>query len=98
MQALTCVEVGLFDGVLSSSKPLEKTFVSGHACESGAMFCELPAGGLEFEVSLNVWPIEGGLPFLNPQVFVSPSLIVGVVVGKVDSTVVVEVVLGMPVA
>ena len=92
------MEVGLLDSVLSSSKPLEKTFVSGHACESGAMFCELPAGGLEFEVSLNVWPIEGGLPFLNPQVFVSPSLIVGVVVGKVDSTVVVEVVLGMPVA
>ena len=92
------MEVGLLDGVLSSSKPLKKTFVGGHACESGAMFCELPAGGLEFEVSLNVWPIEGGLPFLNPQVFVSPSLIVGVVVGKVDSTVVVEVVLGMPVA
>ena len=45
---LTCVEVGLLDSVLSSSKPLEKTFVSGHACESGAMFCELPAGGLEF--------------------------------------------------
>ena len=49
-------------------------------------------------MSLNVWPIEGGLPFLDPQVFVGPSLIVGVVVGKVDSTVVVEVVLGMPVA
>ena len=42
------MEVGLLDSVLSSSKPLEKTFVSGHACESGAMFCELPAGGFEF--------------------------------------------------
>ena len=89
MQALTCVEVRLFDGVLASSKP---------SCKGGAVFCKLPARGLEFEVSLNVWPIEGGLPFLNPQVFVSPSLIVGIVVGEVDSTVVVEVVLGMPIA
>ena len=63
--------------------------MSGHACESGAMFCELPAGGLEFEVSLNVWPIEGGLPLLDPQAFISPSLIVGVVVGEKDSAVVV---------
>ena len=48
-------------------------------------------------MSLNVWPIEGGLPFLYPQVLIGPSLIVSVVVGKVDGTVVMEVVLGMPV-
>ena len=49
-------------------------------------------------MSLNVWPIECRLPFLDPQVFVSPCLIIGVVMGKVDGTVVVEVVLGVPVA
>ena len=49
-------------------------------------------------MSLNVWPIECRLPFLDPQVFVGPSLIIGVVMGKVDGTVVVEVVLGVPVA
>ena len=89
MQALTCVEVRLFDGVLSSSKPLKKALVSGHAREGGAVFGKLPARGREFEVSLNVWPIEGGLPLLDPQAFISPSLIVGVVVGEKDSAVVV---------
>ena len=89
MQTLACVEVRLFDGVLSSSKPLKKAFVSGHACKGGAVFGKLPARGLEFEVSLNVWPVEGRLPFLDPQVFIGPSLIVGVVVGKIDSAVVV---------
>ena len=49
-------------------------------------------------MSLNVWPVEGRLPFLYPQVLIGPSLIVGVVVGKVDGAVVMEVVLGMPVA
>ena len=98
MQALTCVEVRLFDGVLSSSKPLKKALVSGHAREGGAVFCKLPARGFEFEVSLNVWPIEGGLPLLDPQVFISPGLVVGVVVGEKDSAVVMEVVLGVPVA
>ena len=80
MQALTCVEVRLFDGVLASSKP---------SCKGGAVFCKLPARGLEFEVSLNVWPVEGGLPLLDPHLFIGPSLIVGVVVGKKDSAVVV---------
>ena len=89
MQALTCVEVRLFDGVLSSSKPLKKALVSGHAREGGAVFGKLPARGLEFEVSLNVWPVEGGLPLLDPQVFIGPSLIVGVVMGEKDSAVVV---------
>ena len=89
MQTLACVEVRLFDGVLSSSKPLKKAFVSRHACKGGAVFGKLPARGLEFEVSLNVWPVEGRLPFLDPQVFIGPSLIVGVVVGKIDSAVVV---------
>ena len=49
-------------------------------------------------MSLNVWPIEGRLPFLYPQALIGPSLIVGVVVGEVDGTVVMEIVLGMPVA
>ena len=89
MQTLACVEVRLFDGVLSSSKPLKKAFVSRHACKGGAVFGKLPARGLEFEVSLNVWPVEGGLPLLDPHLFIGPSLIVGVVVGKKDSAVVV---------
>ena len=79
----------MFDGVLSSSKPLKKAFVSRHACKGGAVFGKLPARGLEFEVSLNVWPVEGGLPLLDPHLFIGPSLIVGVVVGKKDSAVVV---------
>ena len=49
-------------------------------------------------MSLDVGPIECRLPFLDPQVFVGPCLIIGVVMGKVDGTVVVEVVLGMPVS
>ena len=49
-------------------------------------------------MSLDVGPIECRLPFLDPQVFVGPCLIIGVVTGKVDGTVVVEVVLGVPVA
>ena len=49
-------------------------------------------------MSLDIGPIECGLPFLDPQVFVGPCLIIGVVMGKVNSAVVVEVVLGVPVA
>ena len=49
-------------------------------------------------MSLDVGPIECRLPFLDPQAFVGPCLIIGVVMGKVDGTVVVEVVLGMPVS
>ena len=49
-------------------------------------------------MSLNVRPIECRLPILNVEVFVGPFLIISVVVGKVDSAVVVEIVFGVPVA
>ena len=49
-------------------------------------------------VALDVWPVESGLPILNAQVFVGPCLIVGVVMGEANGAVVVEIVLGVPIA
>ena len=49
-------------------------------------------------MSLYVRPIECWLPILNVEVFVGPCLIIGVVVGEVDSAVVVEIIFGVPVA
>ena len=49
-------------------------------------------------MTLDVWPIECGLPILDVEVFVGPCLIVSVVVGKVNSAVVMEILFGMPVS
>ena len=38
------------------------------------------------------------MPVLNVKMFVGPCLIIGVVVGEVNSAVVVEIVFGVPVA
>ena len=49
-------------------------------------------------MALNVRPVESGLPILDVEVFVGPCLIVSVVMGEVNGAVVVEIVLGMPIA
>ena len=63
-----------------------------------AMFGELPSLGFEFEVVRNERPVECGHPIGNVVVFLDPCLIIGVVGSELDGGVVVNVVVGMPVA
>ena len=63
-----------------------------------AMFGELPSLGLELEVLGDERPVECGHPFGNVVVFLDPGLIVGVVGRELDGCVVVNVVVGVPVA
>ena len=62
------------------------------------MFGELPSLGFEFEVVRNERPVECGHPIGNVVVFLDPCLIIGVVGSELDGGVVVNVVVGMPVA
>ena len=63
-----------------------------------SMFGELPSLGLEFEVLGDERPVECGHPIGNMVVFLDPGLIVGVVGRELDGCVVVNVVVGVPVA
>ena len=49
-------------------------------------------------MALDIRPSERGLPILDVQVFVGPRLVVSVMVGEVNSAVVMEIVFGTPVA
>ena len=63
-----------------------------------AMFCELPSLGFEFEVVGDERPVECGHPICNMVMFLDPGLIIGVVGRELDGGVVVNVVVGVPVA
>ena len=63
-----------------------------------AMFGELPSLGLELEVLGDERPVECRHPIGNVVVFLDPGLIVGVVGRELDGCVVVNVVVGVPVA
>ena len=63
-----------------------------------SMFGELPSLGLEFEVLGDERPVECGHPIGNMVVFLDPGLIVGVVGRELDDCVLVNVVVGVPVA
>ena len=63
-----------------------------------SMFGELPSLGLEFGVLGDERPVECGHPIGNMVVFLDPGLIVGVVGRELDDCVLVNVVVGVPVA
>ena len=62
------------------------------------MFGELPSLGLELKVLGDERPVECGHPIGDVVVFLDPGLIVGVVGRELDGCVVVNVVVGVPVA
>ena len=63
-----------------------------------SMFCELPSLSFKFEVVRDEGPVECGHPVGNVMVFLDPGLIVSVVGCELNGGVVVNVVVGMPIA
>ena len=63
-----------------------------------ATFGELPSLGLELKVLGDERPVECGHPICNMVMFLDPGLIIGVVGRELDGGVVVNVVVGVPVA
>ena len=86
------------NGMLPSSKLAEKSLVGCQAgIEMSAVFGELPTLSFELEVVGDERPIEWRHPVGNEVVFLDPSLVVGIVRGKLNGCEVVDVVVRMPV-
>ena len=59
----------------------------------GSVFCELPSLSFEFEVVGNERPVERRHPVCDVMVLLDPGLVVCVMGGKLNSGVVVDVVM-----
>ena len=58
----------------------------------GSVFCELPSLSFELEVVGNERPVEWRHPVCDVVVLLDPGLVIGVMGGKLDGGVVVDVV------
>ena len=91
-------EMWFVNGMLPSAELAEKSFVGWQAgVEMSAAFCKLPPLSFELEVVGDERPIEWRHPVGNEVVFLDPSLVVGIVRGKLNGCEVVDVVVRMPV-
>ena len=98
MQLSGSEEMWFVNGMLPSAELAEKSLVGSQArVEMGAVFCELPTLSFELEVVGDERPIEWRHPVGNEVVFLDPSLVVGIVRGKLYGCEVVNIVVRMPV-